>query len=208
MPPAPKFSREQIIDAALSIVREKGMEMLTARELADRLGSSTRPIFTVFKDMDELKAAVYLAAERFLQEYIERSLRFTPAFKQQGLLIIHFAMDEPRLFQMLEMTPNGEPKDIDTLFRERGASDKVMMDIIEKQYGLTEDEAHMLFKHVWIYTYGICVLCATHQCEFKEEELVQMLGTDFLAMLGYIKSGGLKRVTETPVPLEGEGKKD
>ena len=33
MPPKPKFTREEIVDAALSIVSERGVDALTAREL-------------------------------------------------------------------------------------------------------------------------------------------------------------------------------
>ena len=44
MPPRAKFSREEIIKAGLDIVRENGLEALTARALGDKLGSSSRPI--------------------------------------------------------------------------------------------------------------------------------------------------------------------
>ena len=52
MPPKPKFTKEEIVAAALTLVSEKGMEALTARELGLRLGSSARPIFTVFQSME------------------------------------------------------------------------------------------------------------------------------------------------------------
>ena len=54
MPPKPKFTREEIVGTALDLVREKGIEALTARELGAKLGSSARPIFTVFRNMEEL----------------------------------------------------------------------------------------------------------------------------------------------------------
>ena len=40
MPPKPRFTREEIVDAALDIVSRKGIEALTARELGEALGSS------------------------------------------------------------------------------------------------------------------------------------------------------------------------
>lgn len=43
MPPKPKFTREELVLASLAIVGEQGVEALTARELAKRLGCSTRP---------------------------------------------------------------------------------------------------------------------------------------------------------------------
>ena len=47
MPPKAKFSKEQITEAGLQIVREKGADSLTARALGEKLGSSSCPVFTV-----------------------------------------------------------------------------------------------------------------------------------------------------------------
>ena len=52
MPPKAKFTREEVIEAALSILRAKGRSALTARALGERLNSSARPIFTLFSGMD------------------------------------------------------------------------------------------------------------------------------------------------------------
>ena len=51
MPPKPKFTREKITEAALNIIRTRGAESLTARELGKALGSSPCPIFTLFAFM-------------------------------------------------------------------------------------------------------------------------------------------------------------
>ena len=40
MPPKPKYDREAIIDIAVNLVREKGADSLTAREMAEYLGVS------------------------------------------------------------------------------------------------------------------------------------------------------------------------
>ena len=48
MPPKPKFTREEVVDKAIELIKDKGIEALTARELGAKLGSSARPIFTVF----------------------------------------------------------------------------------------------------------------------------------------------------------------
>ena len=62
MPPKPKFERREIVEAALDLVSRRGPEALTARNLGERLGSSARPIFTVFQGMDELRQEVRTAA--------------------------------------------------------------------------------------------------------------------------------------------------
>ena len=54
MPPKPKFTREEIVRVALEVVSQKGVEALTAKELGAALGTSARPIFTVFSSMKGL----------------------------------------------------------------------------------------------------------------------------------------------------------
>ena len=58
MPPRAKFTRQEIVDAGMSILREQGISAVTAREIGSRLGSSARPIFTVFENMGEVLAEI------------------------------------------------------------------------------------------------------------------------------------------------------
>ena len=74
MPPKPKFIREEIVEKALELVAQGGEEALTARDLGQRLGSSARPIFTVFKNMEELQGEVRLAAMRRFEAYAGREM--------------------------------------------------------------------------------------------------------------------------------------
>ena len=98
MPPKRKFTREDIAQAALEIVKEKGVEALTARELGKRLGTSSSPIFTVFKNMDEVKWAARELALNEFKEYISDFKEYTPAFKRVGMMMISYAIHEPELY--------------------------------------------------------------------------------------------------------------
>ena len=75
MPPKPKFERREIVEAALDLVSRRGPEALTARNLGERLGSSARPIFTVFQGMDELRQEVRTAAMARFEAYGDRACR-------------------------------------------------------------------------------------------------------------------------------------
>lgn len=88
MPPKPRFTREEIVAAALDIVSRKGIEALTARELGEALGSSARPIFTVFRSMKELQQEVRSAAMRRFESYAGRTMPGVPMFKQVGMQLI------------------------------------------------------------------------------------------------------------------------
>lgn len=199
MPPKPKFTKEEIVAAALALVSEKGMETLTARELGLRLGSSARPIFTVFQSMEEVQRQVRKAAMEHFNSFTEKAMNYTPAFKQFGMQMVLFAKEEPRLFRLLFMTENAQARSFEDVFAELGGTARLCIGLIERDYGLTEPEAMELFRHVWIHTYGIGALCATGMCGFTEEEINGMMGHDFAAMMLLIKSGKLKEKTVTPV---------
>lgn len=110
MPPKAKFTRDIIIQAGLSIVRENGIEALTARALGAKLGSSARPIFTVFQSMDEVQAEVKESAKSIYDEYVRKGLEQELAFKGVGTQYIVFAMQEPKLFQLLLCQSKSSPQ--------------------------------------------------------------------------------------------------
>ena len=202
MPPKPKFTKEEIVAAALELVSEKGIEALTARELGVRLGSSARPIFTVFNSMEEVQEEVRAAALKRFESYAEKAMHYTPVFKQVGMQMILFAMEEPKLYQLVYMSENAGATDFEGITQQLGDVAQLCVDVIQRDYGLSAEDAKTLFEHVWIYTFGIGALCATGMCRFSQDEIIQMLGQDFMAMLFYAKSGRMNM--PTPIPkMEG-----
>ena len=202
MPPKPKFTKEEIVAAALELVSEKGIEALTARELGVRLGSSARPIFTVFNSMEEVQEEVRAAALKRFESYAEKAMHYTPVFKQVGMQMILFAMEEPKLYQLVYMSENAGATDFEGITQQLGDVAQLCVDMIQRDYGLSAEDAKTLFEHVWIYTFGIGALCATGMCRFSQDEIIQMLGQDFMAMLFYAKSGRMNM--PTPIPkMEG-----
>lgn len=200
MPPKPKFTKEEIVAASLELVSERGIEHLTTRNLGEKLGSSARPIFTVFLSMDDVLKEVRAAALNKFNNYISEIVNFTPAFKEAGIRMVRFAIKEPKLFQLLFMTENRKKVDPRSFFGSLGEYEDLCTDVICRDYGLDRREATVLFQHMWTYTYGISALCATHTCMFSEEEIADRLGTEFLAITSLIKGGNMNTTTPPPVP--------
>lgn len=200
MPPKPKFTREEIVKAALRVISQKGMDALTAQSLSRELGSSARPIFTVFKSMEEVRQEARKAAMELFERFAEKAVDYSPAFKQFGMQMILFALEEPHLYHLLFMEGDGRAHHFEEVFEGLGEPAGICIGILQKEYGLAEEEAMALFRHTWIYTYGVASLCATGMCRFTEEEINDLLGQDFIAMLVRIKSGGLNQPTPLPMP--------
>ena len=190
MPPKPKFTKEEITAAALELVSEQGIEALTARNLGARLGSSARPIFTVFRSMEEVQQEVRTAAMGRFEAFISGGREDAPIFKRFGIQMVRFAVEEPKLYQLLFMTENEVARSIDDVFASLGDTARLSLELIQAEYRLDGEQARILFRQIWIYTFGIGALCAAKVCHFSEEELSQMLSQAFVGALLLVKSGG------------------
>lgn len=171
------------------MAREKGIESVVARELGKRLGTSSSPIFTAFKNMEELHTEIREMALKKFESYVSDAVNYTPAFKHVGLKMIQFAMEEPKLFQLVYMKEYKESYDYDDMMWQLGDVVEVCLKVIENDYGLTRPEAELLFRQVWLHTFGICVLVAGRVCRFTPEQISTMLSVEFQGTLMLIKSG-------------------
>ena len=190
MPPKAKYTREEITQIALDLVAARGLEALNARSLAAALGTSTRPLFTAFKNMGELIEEVHAAAMTRFENYARRLDPSAPAFKSVGMQMILFAAEQPKLFQMLFMSESRDSTgSFDDMFNRLGNTGTRCVDFIQRDYGLEKKEADLLFRSVWLYTFGICALIANGVCRYSEQEVSDMISLEFRSVIKLILSG-------------------
>ena len=182
MPRKALLTKEAVTAAGLAIVRREGQNALTARALSRELGCSLSPIFTVFKDMDEIQVSVKKAAEDFFADFMKDVNEFEPAFKEFGLRLVRFAKQDGNLFDMLFLSRGGR-SDIAGQIAQRSLMD------IQQNYDLNDSQASMIFKQMWPVATGIASLCVHRPMAFSEEETGQILSNHFSGMMWLIKSG-------------------
>ncbi|MBE6678979.1 MAG: WHG domain-containing protein [Ruminococcaceae bacterium] len=158
MPPKVKVTKEEIINAAVEIVRESGAAAINARDVAKALNSSTQPIFSNFNTMDELRLSVVERADMLCGEYISREIENGefPSYKASGMAYIRFAKEEKELFKLLYMRDrSGE-----NVPEEAGLSGKMEI-IVHNSTGLCGDDAKLFHLEMWAYVHGIATMFAT-----------------------------------------------
>ena len=100
MPPRTRYTPDRILDAALALTRETGIEGVTARTLAGRLGCSTGPVSSHFASMEALHEQLL---ERIIDLFVVASSR--PVDPDPLLAVgvgwLRFATTEPRLYEAL-----------------------------------------------------------------------------------------------------------
>ena len=176
MPPKAKFSKEEIVQAALTIVRTQGMQGLTARALGEALGSSSRPIFTTFQNMEEVSLQVIQAANGIYQEYLSREMSNGkyPPYKASGMGYIRFAKEERELFQLLFMRDRSREK-----IEDDREEIKPLLEIIQEKMEISEDLAFLFHLEMWIYVHGIATMFATSYLDLDEAFISNVLTDAF-----------------------------
>lgn len=174
MPKKNAFTKEAIINAGLEIVREEGIDALSARAVAARVGCSVCPLFTSYGNMDGLKGDVVKAARSIYDGYIDKALKSPMPFKRVGEQYILFAVEEPKLFQLLFMhaensfTPEGILPSIDDNYA-------AILKAVQSTYGLNEKKAFSLYTDMWIFSHGIASLSATGMINYSRDEVSVLL---------------------------------
>ena len=171
MAPKNKFTKEEMIEAALRVVQKKGIDSLTAKTIADELGTSTRPIFTSFGSMDEVKQAVYEAAVRVYDSYTEAGLKEKIPFLGVGKSYIRFAQEEPELYRLLFLTRTPEYSAIKSMRHLQTLVRPSLMNI----YHITAEEADLYFRDLWLVAHSLCTLIVTGDCPYSDQEIGQIL---------------------------------
>lgn len=187
MPPKIRVTEEEIMAAALEIVRQTGIENLNARDLARKLGSSVHPIFRTYESMEGLKRAVYKETENIYTKAMVQALNQPEnGFLTMGLAYINFAKNEKNLFKLLFMSDIFQTVSIMDIVGSTKGDDEVM-EMLCKQTGLQVKGAKELYAGIWLTTHGIASMFATNNCRFSEEENKNFLRNSFQGLVMQLK---------------------
>lgn len=172
MAPKVKFTKDEMVAAAVQVVRNGGIDRLTAKSLAAQLGTSTQPIFTCFATMDAVKAEVTAAAERIYDGYAAKGLADPRPFFGFGMQYIQFARTEPQLYRLLFLNPDGpDGGAMAAMTHSLALVRPSMMEI----YRITAAEADCYFRDLWLVVHGLATLIVTGDCPYTDREIAQML---------------------------------
>lgn len=175
MPPKPKVQREQIVDAAVSVAREKGIEAVTAREVARAMGVSTRPIFSWFATMEQLKAEVFEQAKARYRAYMERGLAQPIPFQGVWRQYLCFATEEPALYRLLFLTTPGNASG--GAMASLSFTQALVRESIMRVYHMDAHTADCYFRDIWLVAFSFATLIVTGNCPYTIDEMIA-IGTE------------------------------
>ena len=185
MAPKNKFTREEMVAAAMRVVRAKGIDGLTAKTVADELGASTQPVFTAFGSMDTVRQEIYAAAVRVYDGYVNAGLHEKIPFFGVGMQYIRFAREEPELYRFLFLTR--------ALDQEHSAMQSMqhlqalVRPTLTRVYRISADEADLYFRDLWFVVHSLSTLIVTGDCPYSNGEIGQILTGFSLSICKSIK---------------------
>ncbi len=178
MPPETRITKERILETAVGMVRQNGVECLNARSLAACLGCSTQPIFSQYNTMEALKREVLACANQRYLEYMRADMESGayPPYKASGMAYIRFAEEEKALFKLLFMRDRTEED------QRPGAEWESICDLIQKSTGLSRQAAEQFHLEMWCYVHGIAVMSATSYLKLDTQTVSAMLTDAYMGM--------------------------
>ena len=175
MAPKFKFTKEEVLAVTIDFIRENGIEALTARELAKKLDSSTKVIFSLFSNMKNLEDEAKFAAENIFSEKVNLALKDDSPFKRLGVEYILFSKNEPKLFQWLFMKKGIEVESFKDFLPMRDYEYKSVIESIDEEYKISIENAKKLYEHLFIYSHGIATLTVTGIYNFTPSEIIEYM---------------------------------
>lgn len=157
MPPKVKITKEDIIQTAISRVRQNGAGAIHARTIAAALNCSTQPIFSNFSTMEQLQKATLDAAYEIYLSFLSREVEDGkyPPYKSFGMAYVRFAVEEKELFKLLFMRDRrGEDLSPSLDF-------EASVEMIMKANGVPMETARRMHLEMWTCVHGMGVMLAT-----------------------------------------------
>lgn len=192
MPPKPKITKQMILDAAFKIIRNAGVDKVTARSISELLGCSTQPVLYYFATVDEIKKEAYNMADEYHSNYIMNMEKdYGNPMLTIGMNYIQFAKEERNLFYFLFQTNEFSGESIISLVNSE--ENLPVLEVLQKELNATLEEAKNIFSTLFIFAHGYASLYASNNMEYDEKTVALALKRVFI---GAVCAANQEKTTE------------
>ena len=173
MPAIKELSKEHIVKVAVKMVNETGWDSVNARSLAKKLNVSTKPLYRIYNNMDEIKEDIYKEISRQYDEFINSRIDNKKALITLCIAYVEFAQEYKNLFISLFLSNNLKWKSFENVLDEKW-NQSTIINLVNK-HGYSFEEAKSLFMNLWLYANGLATLIATNDLVIDEKEILVRL---------------------------------
>ncbi len=180
------FTKEAIVEAAFTVTRDQGWAAVTARNIARKLGSSTMPIYSSMKSMEEIEAEVRARAELLLLDFQKNNYGGDVAMNMAMGYVI-FARDERHLFHFLfdDRPTRSSSRQVDTgtaVPLDQMVTSGNPVHLIDQVPTAMQDPRIL---KSWIFTHGLASMVSAGVLDLPDERIRSLLLESGAAFFGY-----------------------
>ena len=170
------FTKEAVLDTAFTLAREMGWGAVSARSIARRLGSSTMPIYSSLKSMEEIERETRKRAEILLQEYQMRPYTENPSLSL-AVGYVAFARQESHLFRFLyvDAPRRRGPAELELQSQEFQTAFSGTAELKEMIDRMPELKTNPLILKTWIFVHGLASLLSSGALDIPDDRMRQLL---------------------------------
>jgi AcrR family transcriptional regulator len=172
MPKTSVITKDRIIDAAFEIARTKGFAAFSARNIANKMGCSTQPIYWTYDNLEVLKQDVIAKMIDYLKDKINSYRKTGNPFLDLGLGYLHTAYTDSVLYKAVY---------VDNIMNVRIneiVPDKMMLEAIKKDVcaeKMSLEKQKEVVVRSWIFVHGLASLIASGVVVYDEEKNEKLL---------------------------------
>ncbi|MFI3261029.1 MAG: TetR/AcrR family transcriptional regulator [bacterium] len=169
MPAIIELTKTKIISEVVTLIIEDGYENLNIRKLAKRLDVSTKPLYRIYKSMDEIKADADKKIYELYDEFVNENIDHKNPLLSISISYVEFAQQYKNLFISLFLSNNLKWQSIDEVLDEKW-NQATIVSMVNKE-GRSFGEAKELFMDIWLYANGLATLVATNEVKMTRNEI-------------------------------------
>jgi AcrR family transcriptional regulator len=172
--------RRALLNEALRTIQHDGVEALTLRTIALRLGVSRTALYRHFVDKRALLSGVATEGFRMLKEHLLQAWGSggVRAFNAMGVAYIRFAMANPSHYRvMFGGFVDNAPRDAE-LIRESTAAFQALVDALtslQKEGSVRGDDTVQLARFIWAAVHGISMLIIDGQLRHQQAHIDDLI---------------------------------
>ena len=175
MPRTKRIEKQAILRAAVDVIREKGEQALTVRNIAAMLGCSTQPLYYEFESVEQLRAELLpYVREHYLQFRCSN-------YKEFGRHFLNFARQEKDLFRFVYLRRREPGETLDDINYDE------TIRLLSQNLEMEPDTARRMHHQMQMRCYGLGVMLAIDYCEMSEEDIERELTEFYCIILRHYK---------------------
>lgn len=160
--PRQKITREMILSEAFEITREFGIDSVNTGVVSKSLGCSVQPIYSFFKNMDDLKIAIYNKTHREFNDRFNSGMSMETTISEY----VKFAYEERNLFSLLFL---GNFKELYSKSKKLDGKNDIFTELLNE-----EKKDNKKFEQ-FVFAHGIASLIVNDKLKMSFEEIRKRL---------------------------------